>query len=259
MLADKYGIENEDCIKLAGMHSDAVDFPKTGVAVPADALKKLSGRNSDLPDWNEPETGKRPGVTYYRSEKALGKLFRAIDLPSTSLEEDLQNLAICSENHHDLDSEHGQLNQVIRSTVSGYITLTDMDASMESSLEDMYSYHTEQLEQICRSYTMNQFYGVKLTETEVVTGTILGFSSQRTLRKEKISKLREHASHLVSHIHHDLTGGREENHSPKRRMRLAYGAWELSLRKKGEFGARSFALIALGAIFDAMKLDYSTD
>ena len=257
MLADKYGIEDETCIKLAGMHSNAVDFPKTGVAVPADALRKLSKRINVSPDWNEPETGKRPDVAYYRSEKALGKLFRAIDLSATSLEEDMQNLAIRNEDHHDLD-EHGQLNQIIRSAVSEYITLTDMDTSMESSLEDMYFYHAEQLEQICSSYTMNQFHGARLTEAEVVTGTILGFSSQRPLRQEKMSKLREHASHLVSHIRHDLSGGEEEYYPPKHRMRLAYGAWELSLRKGCEFGARSFALIALGAIFDAMKLDYST-
>ncbi|OCT51734.1 RNA-directed RNA polymerase [Cladophialophora carrionii] len=96
------GTLDPDCIKLAGLHSTAVDYSKSGIAVD---LTKLPRSNHFRPDFMAPgphvviEKAKplnfaappesrdddddddedRPAYRYYESDKVLGKLFRAID------------------------------------------------------------------------------------------------------------------------------------------------------------------------------------
>ncbi|KAG8629595.1 hypothetical protein KVT40_003460 [Elsinoe batatas] len=70
--ADKMdaGVKHETCIELAQLHSQAVDYPKTGV--PARMDKEL--RVEMYPHWLE----KLPHQTY-RSHKVLGKLYDEVD------------------------------------------------------------------------------------------------------------------------------------------------------------------------------------
>ncbi|KAF4549298.1 RNA-dependent RNA polymerase-like protein [Elsinoe fawcettii] len=70
--ADKLtaGVKDEKCIELAQLHSQAVDYPKTGV--PARMTKEL--RVEQYPHWLE----KLPHQTY-RSNKVLGKLYDEVD------------------------------------------------------------------------------------------------------------------------------------------------------------------------------------
>lgn len=122
-LADQHedGTFHPDCIQLAGLHSTAVDFSKTGVAVSPQHTKGIGSfeindfQQADLssmpshssvrPDFQAPgprvlveesiklqedsddEADERdddieesmPQLRYYQSQKALGKLYRAID------------------------------------------------------------------------------------------------------------------------------------------------------------------------------------
>ncbi|KAK3905375.1 RNA dependent RNA polymerase-domain-containing protein [Staphylotrichum tortipilum] len=72
VLADQrdHGTLDPDCIKLAELHSSAVDFSKTGRAWRPDFL-------SDDKDDEDNEEG--PRFRYYESDKILGQLFRAVD------------------------------------------------------------------------------------------------------------------------------------------------------------------------------------
>ncbi|KAL4925196.1 RNA dependent RNA polymerase [Aspergillus undulatus] len=102
ILADQmeFGTSHSDCKKLAQLHSTAVDFSKTGVPV---NLSEMPFVNRNRPDFLAPgplaqihhkediqlearyihpypdddDTG--PVHKYYRSEKILGRLYRAID------------------------------------------------------------------------------------------------------------------------------------------------------------------------------------
>lgn len=78
------------CIKLAELHSKAVDYPKTGHYVDRKEIPKAL--SPEKPDFLEDEFrveyraayGARfPRLSsgYYRSDRALGKLFRNIDVP----------------------------------------------------------------------------------------------------------------------------------------------------------------------------------
>jgi len=73
--ADKesVGAMHGGCLRLAQLHSEAVDFPKTGV--PVDFPKEL--RVSEYPDFMD-----KMDKQSYASQKILGKLYRSIQLPS---------------------------------------------------------------------------------------------------------------------------------------------------------------------------------
>ncbi|RDW61792.1 RNA dependent RNA polymerase [Aspergillus mulundensis] len=103
ILADQMelGTSHSDCRKLAQLHSTAVDFSKTGVPV---RLEEMPFVNRNRPDFLAPgplaqihdkldvqlearyvhpypddDIDSAPVHKYYRSEKILGKLYRAID------------------------------------------------------------------------------------------------------------------------------------------------------------------------------------
>ncbi|GBC04988.1 hypothetical protein RclHR1_00060001 [Rhizophagus clarus] len=63
------GAKHESCIRLAHLHSDAVDFPKTGIP----AKFPLNLRVKEFPDFME-----KPDKAVYQSKKVLGTLYRSI-------------------------------------------------------------------------------------------------------------------------------------------------------------------------------------
>ncbi|KAI8897258.1 RNA dependent RNA polymerase-domain-containing protein [Globomyces pollinis-pini] len=78
------GTMDPDCIHLAGLASLAVDFPKSGTPVPIKELHKVTIVSK--PDFMAPEgvfgkNAQNPGK-FYPSQKVLGQLFRAVNLPS---------------------------------------------------------------------------------------------------------------------------------------------------------------------------------
>ncbi|MCJ1469462.1 hypothetical protein MMC07_008095 [Pseudocyphellaria aurata] len=107
ILADQrdLGTFDPDCIFLAGLHSTAVDFSKTGIPVDLKELKELSRFSNTRPDFQAPgprvliedniklhdnkpdesddneeiEETSLPRTKYYESHRVLGKLYRAID------------------------------------------------------------------------------------------------------------------------------------------------------------------------------------
>ena len=65
------GVKDPHCLKLAQLHSKAVDYVKTGdKAIMDDHLKKFS-----RPHWTEP----RPGQQQHKSHKVLGKLYDMVE------------------------------------------------------------------------------------------------------------------------------------------------------------------------------------
>jgi RNA dependent RNA polymerase len=74
------GILDPDCMTLATLHSDAVDYPKSGQPVSIKKIPKL--KFPEKPDWNAPETIASASSRFYKSRTALGRLFRAIKLPA---------------------------------------------------------------------------------------------------------------------------------------------------------------------------------
>jgi RNA-dependent RNA polymerase len=81
--SDKF-IFDEDCMTLAQLHSDAVDYPKGATPVPLEKIPKLKFKAR--PDWNRPEImNDSKSADYYESPRAIGRLFRAIELPALDI------------------------------------------------------------------------------------------------------------------------------------------------------------------------------
>eukprot|EP00058_Branchiostoma_floridae_P010132 XP_002595620.1 hypothetical protein BRAFLDRAFT_64730 [Branchiostoma floridae] len=83
---EKEGIFSSKCLGLAKKHSDAVDFPKTGVC----PTLKMEERPLEYPDF----MGKKKGKTSRRSEAVQGKMYR----------ECLRIERVCSHLHKDKDT-----------------------------------------------------------------------------------------------------------------------------------------------------------
>ena len=77
-------IFDKDCMTLAQLHSDAVDYPKSSTPVPLQKIPRLKSKTK--PDWNQPETmNDSRSADYYESQRAIGRLFRAIELPALDI------------------------------------------------------------------------------------------------------------------------------------------------------------------------------
>jgi RNA-dependent RNA polymerase len=263
MIADLHDIFHEDCMKLCQIHSDAVDFAKSGTPVSIATVPKL--KSDRKPDWNAPETvNLEDSLGFYESKKAIGRLFRDIDLREVPItgsrvgrrlrqyvrddeaEADLDEVfaALCMGDRRD------DLESAMEDHVAEYIPLGPDSALVKVAIEYLGQYSIE-LQGICACNAIQRGKDAMLSEEEVVIGTIVAKCSQRRRRKEAISQLREQISYLVKWARDALSGG--DNTSPYDWLKTAWAAWKVSRHFKDRFGAHSYGWIALGEIFDATK------
>ena len=267
LIADLHGIFHEDCLTLCQIHSDAVDYPKNGTPVSINSVPKPK---SDLkPDWHAPETvNLDSSINFYPSQKAIGKLFRAIDLSEVQThvgaarrrrqqvhedqpEVDLDELfaALCM-----TDREGATLESVVQSRVAEFIPIDDFDSeSVRIATESLNRYSVE-LQGICACNAI-QRPGRKapamLSEEEAVVGTIVAKCPQRRKRKDAMSQLREQTGFLVRYVRDELSG--DDDTSELDWLAMGWTAWKVSRHLKDRFGAHSYGWIALGEMFDAIK------
>jgi RNA-dependent RNA polymerase len=77
-IADRNGPGCGDCLKLAELASQAVDFPKTGASVEFRSVPRISERCR--PDFLWPEGSSPDPAKFYVSRKVLGTLFRNVPM-----------------------------------------------------------------------------------------------------------------------------------------------------------------------------------
>jgi len=252
------GIFDPDCIKLANLHSDAVDYPKSGQPVELSRIPKLKHRIR--PDWNAPETVNASSANYYPSMKAIGQLFRAIDLP---VEQDRHNERPRRRGRRNANDEDELANafrnlnfgddylvEALQDHIYGYIRNTTANQEDNDVVADLFERYISELRAICMANTLSHARG-QLTEEEAVVGTIIQKSSQPRKRKDAMAKLRESTDILVRAIRENLVG--DETLTYRDHLRRAWLAYNSALNRKTEFGAQSFSWVALGAIFEAIR------
>ena len=261
MIADLKDIFHEDCIKLCQIHSNAVDYPKNGTPVELNIVPKP---RSDLkPDWHAPETVDLDASHgFYPSQKAIGRLFRAIDLPEVQTrnkaarrkreqvrddesEADLDQVfaALCMD-----DGPGVPLESAVERRVEKFIDTDPNSESVKLAIESLRRYSVE-LQGICACNTIQRHK--PLSEEEAVVGTIVAKCSQRRKRRDAISQLREQTSYLVKYVREELSG--DDDSSLYDWLATAWAAWKVSRQLKDRFGAHSYGLVALGEVFDAIK------
>ncbi|XP_058184041.1 RNA-dependent RNA polymerase 1-like [Rhododendron vialii] len=138
------------CVRLAELFSIAVDFPKTGV--PAEIPREL--RVQTYPDFME-----KPDKPTYKSERVIGKLFRAVKdiAPETSSTKSFTKEVALRSYDHDLK-------------VDGF----------RDYLEDAFDYKTEYDYKLGN---LMDYYGIK-TEAELLSGSIMKMSKSFDRRKD---------------------------------------------------------------------------
>ncbi|KLO16989.1 RdRP-domain-containing protein [Schizopora paradoxa] len=267
------GILDEDCLSLAKLHSDAVDYPKTGTPV-SDIIPKPK---APYPDWSQPEVIKKTDrvQAYYKSQKALGILYRDIQLfdPLSGKRTRKRGLRTTQDKNagkeakeeakdnlrsafNTLSVDEDNVYQGVILKARSYLpnhSFDDPDMGIYKTIaEDVFFAFSSRLEHICASHSLHSGDS-RLSEAEAILGVISERTSQFRRRQELMSKLREVTGQLVIDIRYDLQMGDESDN--RDRLLLAIAAWKLSYDKLAakEFGARSFWWVCLGAALATMR------
>ncbi|KAJ7139818.1 RNA dependent RNA polymerase-domain-containing protein [Mycena epipterygia] len=256
------GILDPDCMKLAALHSDAVDYPKSGQPVAKNTIPKP--KSPLKPDWHAPEVNVDL-ADYYPSTRAIGKLFRDIVLPEIPpgtfshferrmIKEgrmqapQVDNLADTLDG---FDLNDDPIVLAIEAHVGRYIRTKARPAETVEYIAQIFSRYASELMGICVAHTLSHGKTALLSEEEAVVGTIVAKSSQPRKRTDLIAGLREKTDFLVRGVKEELMG--DDNVTSKECLRRAWLSFELAIGEGKSFGAQSFIWIALGVIFDAIK------
>lgn len=223
IIADKKneGTMDSDCLKLAELHSSAVDFSKTGAAVDVSLMPNYKARFR--PDFLSPapltqvydrgqiefldpsddradEEDGPPNHTYYRSEKILGKLYRNVD-----------EKKIWSSIHkpipYDGPSVWDQMLGVVRKEL-GELRLEreiqwQREAQMAHDLQEGYEGHVLDMWEMLSPNTTGG-----LTELEVFSGAIFHKTSKPSQRQRDCAiKLRVRIGEITAWLVDQLRSG----------------------------------------------------
>ncbi|KAH7883307.1 RNA dependent RNA polymerase-domain-containing protein [Phlebopus sp. FC_14] len=231
------------CLKLAEMHSQAVDYPKNGNKVDIQDMPRNLIKFK--PDWHKAEQESPHQTDYYESTRALGHLYRNIELEK--LPEITANMTG--------DPISRELERQIRRHLQGRRRESDTEW-----LDSVFSSYHDELVYMSTTYTLAGVAGARLLEEELVVGTILAKCSQKRYRKDRVYAMKENVGFLVQDTRRELVGTMEEASEEELRTNLASGwaAWEYSTLKtygseKPPFGICSFGLIALGVVLECLE------
>ncbi|KAG9018986.1 hypothetical protein FRB90_007566 [Tulasnella sp. 427] len=273
-----------DCIKLAELASKAVDFAKSGTPVSRDMIPKLRFPSYQRPDWSAGEVGTgRNGRLVYRSNRAIGHLFRRIDLndaerlaarqarrqragaghnaeqrAEAKLERAMKNLVITGPARNVLQHPISLvLLPVLERHIDAASTIPENITTVARRQFDAY---VSELRFIA---TCNTITWDPLTEEEILMGTITAKTSQPRKRVSMMARLRNQTDELVKRIRAELAGeltdtsdseSDDENEDDLEDWLLrSWAAWQVSVLRDKTFGGKSFGFVALRSIFECLK------
>ncbi|KAJ3873980.1 RNA-directed RNA polymerase 2 [Lentinula edodes] len=193
------GVLHDDCLELARLHSNAVDYPKTGQPVYLKELPKV--HFSQMPDWIAPETVPLNSTSYYQSKRAIGLLSRAVTLPpvkSTVPTPHPQKRRLRPGNPGkpsmvtpalETFVENDDLHLLLKGILCHHgIDVHDISQESEDVVLRIFENFIFLFEGITTSYTLSST--TALAEEEVVLGTIAAKTSHFKSRREKMARLR---------------------------------------------------------------------
>ncbi|KAJ3808703.1 RNA-directed RNA polymerase 2 [Lentinula aff. lateritia] len=262
------GILDHECLRLADLHSQAVDYPKTGNPVTFYSIPRKTKYNNRLPDWYAPESMEViDEQKYYRSTRALGKLFRDIDLSAgseisssghhTDLQEQeeisLDQLTTLMSTTSISGSEFDDILRVIEPYAAQFIEGNE-EHDNNPELHGMFVQYCADLQSICSMHNLNRSKSYLLSEEEALAGTILYNAEVSTaVRNDHIRKLREETNILVKGVYDMLHG---THFTPEQYIMRAFCSFRLATvyiqRENPVYGAKSFWWVTLGNVLDAV-------
>ena len=174
---------------LAALHSDAVDYPKSGQPVPIKKIPRLKFQTR--PDWNAPETSNNLDPTkYYESTRAIGRLYRSIELPAVrtanhvarvqrqhlrSGEGDTIAAFLQQFRRRESDMDDDEVYVAVRDHVSGYISAqAPYDDAAVTNAWELFQAYASRLRAICADHTLSNSRTTMLSEEEAVVRDNVG-------------------------------------------------------------------------------------
>ena len=255
------GVFDDRCMKLAKLCSQAVDYAKNGNAVELHGnLPKAPMKLK--PDWHKAEvTGSRE-LDYYESERALGYMFRNIELLDPK--EPIEGLPTkpTKANPPLEDPISLVLAPLVRRTLNSNPnpdTPDGAEADSESEnghAEQLHAHYVREMRYICVTHTLVDAPDVRLKEEEVVLGTILANCAQSRWRSDRTYRMKFHVGDLVNDIREQIVqidGALTLEEQPRASLSRAWEAWAWAQHHRDEEFIESFSLIVLGLIFDSLK------
>ena len=221
------------------------------------------------PDWHAAEVLAPRDTDYYESPRALGQLYRNVTLrspPERAKEESV-------------DPEKDSITFALRPKVLEVIPdLERIEGTGKSEILDevlhaFYQYQDE-LSYICATHVVTNQPGARLTEEEIVTGTIVAKacplkldhlryltgsgspqSTEARWRNERVFRMQLNSSALAHETRRRLTPGwkRSEKLGTVEAIKRAWVAWIFSVRNRMQFAANTFGMLALNIIFDGLN------
>lgn len=201
------GTKDPVCIELAKLCSQAVDYPKNGMPVPLNRLPRpiLYHR----PDWKKGEDKNARDSDYYRSERAIGHLYRRANADANLLSE-------AERRHIKPPLLHAHpvflaLDPVITSTLRQLkVPIRGYDSSDESSNgtgigtdpDALFRWYKSEISYVCATHALGDAGGGlrPLSEAEAVMGVILvrpGAAQRQGMRNDRMYRMRVHLLDLV--------------------------------------------------------------
>ncbi|KAG8945824.1 hypothetical protein FRC04_012271 [Tulasnella sp. 424] len=234
------GVLDKDCLRYAKLHSDAVDYPKTGVPVKIDHMPKPT----DIPDWYCPESADPNNGDYYESIRALGVLFRAVQLgdPEPAPAERPVN-------------QEDTVRNALQRKVFNILNNSEVGPVDVYFFHQLFAVFSNRLRHQCAHYSLAQSTNSRLNEEEVVLGTILAkttaFNESRK-RKDLIDGLAEQSRDLVGLIKREIRNSSVL--SLPEQLNRAWACLDVAfeMARADEFGSNSFALVALTSVLDVL-------
>ncbi|KAG8906079.1 hypothetical protein FRC01_008149 [Tulasnella sp. 417] len=236
------GVLDKDCLRYAKLYSDAVDYPKSGKPVTIDHMPKPT----DIPDWYCPESADPNNGDYYESIRALGVLYRAVQLgdPEPGPTEE------------PLDQEEF-IREALQEKVFDILNNSGIPPLESNPFHELFSRFSYELKYQCATHSLAQSANSRLNEEEVVIGTILGkttAANESRKRRNLMERLAKQSQNLVKQIKWEILGDRSIL-SPEEQLARAWTcldvAWEVA--RANNFGKNSFALVALTSVLDALQ------
>jgi len=249
-------------MKLARLCNKAVDYVKNG--------KPVDLHNNDVPkplikfkpDWHKIEVTGARDLDYYVSDRALGHLFRNIDLYDPK--EPIKDISTeC------LSPLEDPITQAVAPRIRNTLDLTQDEAAAaeQSSMDDGYAeqlhaHYAREMRYICVTHTLVDALDVRLTEEEVVLGTIAANCTQPRWRHNRSERMRQHAGALAGGIYVQIVQCEVEDEEKSRKptdkqlraaLPRAWSAWCWAQYHRDKEYAESFALLVLRIVFNCLK------
>ena len=171
--------------------NQAVDYPKNGNAVDSSNLPRRLIPYK--PDWKKGEDDNDRPSDFYRSERALGELYRYTE-----------NTAEATEFTSHYRENPKAKNHPIYKALNPRIEIELIDADREEfqveKITKIFRQFESELHCICTTQTLIDHASARLKEEEVVVGSISTFCSQQRWRNERIYRMKTHSSNLERQI-----------------------------------------------------------